>query len=344
VEEETEESLLALAEHASAGMPGPDGKASLGQLEQRHADLLVALRQLIDQGRTDEAVRLANALYRFWITKQEFVEGAAWFDQVLASPDGDERLRGRALLNAGFMPFWQGDDEGAKALFDRGLEVGRRLEDPGITAPALSALARVALRSDVAEARRLAREALSISDQAADLPARSDALHLLGVGAQMAGDLLEAREWMTQRLALVREQGNSLLISSEAGNLSMVERQLGNLDAAETLVTEALQIAERGGDDFMKPFALSGLAAIATERGAFERGAILIGAAEAMLESQGAAWPPDERPHYEQTLLKLSGAMDPDGFDRRRAQGHAMASSEAVALALGSQSAASPPP
>ena len=69
---------------------------------------------------------------------------------------------------------------------------------------ALGGLARVALRTDVAEGRRLAREALAVSEGAADEAGRSNALHLLGVGAQIAGDLSEARDWMTQRLALVR--------------------------------------------------------------------------------------------------------------------------------------------
>ena len=65
---------------------------------------------------------------------------------------------------------------------------------------------------------------------------------MLGVGAQVAGDLPEARGWMTQRLALVRPTDNQFLIASEAANLSMVERQLGELDAAEALAREALEI------------------------------------------------------------------------------------------------------
>ena len=81
-----------------------------------------------------------------------------------------------------------------------------------------------------------------MSEAAADEPGRSNALHLLGVGAQIAGDLPEARDWMTQRLALVRSIGNDFLVASEASNLSMVERQLGNLDAAEELAREALEI------------------------------------------------------------------------------------------------------
>lgn len=332
-------SLLNLAEQASAGITGPNAKSSLEQLEERSGDLLAAMAWFVEAGRTDEALRLANALYRFWITKQRFEEGAIWFDRVLASPGGDAGLRGKACLNAGFMPFWVGDDEHAAELFRRSLEIGRRLGDPPMISQALGGLARVALRTNVAEGRRLAREALAVSEGAADEPGRSNALHLLGVGAQIAGDLLEARDWMTQRLALVRATGNEVLIASEASNLSMVERQLGDLQAAEALAREALEIEERIGDQFTTPFAFSGLAAIATERRELERAATLVGAAEAIMDAQHMAWPPDERPHYERLLATLPEAMGSAEFDRARSRGHSMASSEAVDFALGVRSA-----
>jgi predicted ATPase len=89
------ESLLNLAEQASAGIIGPNAKSSLEQLEERSADLLAAMNWFVDAGRTDEALRLANALYRFWINTQRFDEGAAWFDRVLASPGGDDGLSGQ---------------------------------------------------------------------------------------------------------------------------------------------------------------------------------------------------------------------------------------------------------
>ena len=125
----TAAALLELAEGASAGAMGPDAKDSLEQLEQRLGDLQEAFDSFVDAGRTDEALRMANALYRFWITKQRFDEGAVWFDRALASPGGDDWLRGKASLNAGFMPFWMGDDERAAELFGQALEIARRLDD-----------------------------------------------------------------------------------------------------------------------------------------------------------------------------------------------------------------------
>ena len=333
----TAETLLEVAEQASAGATGPNAKASLDQLESCLDDLLEAMDWFVEAGRTDEALRLVNALYRFWITKQRFADGAAAFERVLASPGGDDLLRGRAELNAGMMPFWMGDDARASKRFGQALETGRRLGDAALTSQALGGLSRVALRTDVPEGRRLAREALAVSDAAGDEAGRSNALHLLGVGAQIVGDLIEAREWMTQRLALVRATGNDFLISSEAANLAMVERQLGDLDAAEGLEREALEIDARTGGKFVTPFAMSGLASIATERGAFERAATLVGAAEAIMEAQQMAWPPDERPHYERLLADLPEAMGADAFERARTRGREMPASEAVDFALGSK-------
>ena len=320
-------------------MRGPDAKVATQQLEDEYGDLVAALTWFIDHRRIDDARRLTSALYRFWITRQEFEEGARWFDRALEAPGGDARLRGQASIHAGFMPFWLGHDDRAAELFSRGLEIGRKLDDAPMVAQALGGLARVALRTDVAEGRRLAHDALEVSESAADEAGRSNALHLLGVGAQIAGDLLDARRWMSQRLALVRATDNGFLIASEASNLSMVERQLGNLDTAEALAREALEICERTGDEFTKPFAISGLAAIAAERQQFARAATLVGAAEAIMEAQHMAWPPDERPHYEHMLAVLPESMGSAEFARARANGRALASSEAVRVALGHQSA-----
>ena len=331
----TAESLLARAEDASSTATGPNAKASLDRLEGAYDDLIGALQWFIDQRRTDDALRLANALYRFWITKQRFEEGALWFDRALALDDGDERLRGKASINAGMMPFWLGHDDRAAELFDHGLEIGRTLGDPPMISQALGGLARVALRTDVADGRRLAREALAVSDEGEDVAGRSNALHLLGVGAQVAGDLPEARQWMSQRLALVRGQNNLFLVASEASNLSMVERQLGDLDAAESLAREALEVGGAIGDRFTTPFVFSGLASIASERGELERSATLVGAAEALMDAQHMAWPPDERPHYERLLSVLPQSMGSADFERARGAGRSMPTSEALDYALG---------
>ena len=77
------EALLRLAEDASPRLREADAKSALDELESSHDDLLAAVAWFVDHGRIDEALRLANALYRYWITQQGFAEGAEWFDRVL---------------------------------------------------------------------------------------------------------------------------------------------------------------------------------------------------------------------------------------------------------------------
>ena len=315
-------------------MIGPNAKAALADVEAALPELREALDWLVANGTTDRALRLVNSLYRYWITKQQFADGGAWYDDALRLRAGDDRLAAGAHIGAGFMAFWLGEDDRATEHWNAALEIGHRLADSAMTSRALGGLARVSLRSDVAEGRRLAAEALAVSEAAGDQPGISNALHLLGVGANIAGDLVEAQAWMTRRLALVRAEGNEAMISSEAANLSMVERQLGNLDRAEALAREALEMAQRRGDEFMKPFSLSGIAAIATDRGEHDRASTLLGAAESIMAAQGAAWPPDERPQYERMLAALPEAMGRERFEERRTAGRALSTDDAVALAL----------
>jgi tetratricopeptide (TPR) repeat protein len=331
----TATSLLAFAEATVPAMKGSDARTAFAEIDQRYGDLAAAIDWFVESDETDAALRLVNALDPFWTDKQRFDDGWAAYERALSGAGGDPKLRAKAWINAGFMPFWSGDDDRASNAFGRGLAMSRELGDRSLEASALGGLVRVAMRSDVEQGRRLAREQLALSDATGNIAGRSDALHLLGVGAQIAGDLVEAKSWMRQRLALVREQGNDGLIASEAGNLSMVERQLGNLTEAEALVREMLEIAERRGDEFLKPFAMSGFAAIATERGEFVRAATLVGAAEAIMEAQGAAWPPDEKPHYERMLMILPERMGAPAFEHARAAGRSMVAADAVTFALG---------
>ena len=55
------------------------------------------------------------------------------------------------------------------------------------------------------------------------------------------------------------------------------------------------------------------------------------------METAGGAWPPDEMVHYERTVVTLTEAMGSVEFERARAAGHAMTTSEGVDFALGTR-------
>ncbi|MCI0330674.1 MAG: tetratricopeptide repeat protein [candidate division Zixibacteria bacterium] len=338
---QTAESLLNFAEEAGPSLRGPESKALFEQFDQKYGDLQSALQWYIDEERATESFRLASALVAFWMATKRMEEGCVWFDRALALPGGEDVQRGRASFDAGYLTFWRGDYERSWLLQNRALELGRRTNNPTVTALALVGLARIALFTDVEEARKLCREAIAVTEGTADRAGRSSAMHVLGAAAQMAGDFLEARDIMSQRIALGREMGNLAIVSIECNNLSMVERQLGNLDRAEALAREALEIDYQRGNAQSIPWMVNGLAAVARDRGEFKHAATLIGIADAAMEAAGGAWPPDELVHYQRTVATITEAMGSAQFERARAAGRSMTLPKAVNFALGTRSAGS---
>jgi len=325
-------SLLGLAEELAPGLRGLDRAEVFAQLDAREDELVTALTWFVEAGCTDEAIRLTRALAPYWQATRRLDVATVWFDRALVLDGGDDALRGRALAEAGFLWFLRGDDTAATTLYERAGELGA----PTGAALALSGRARIALRDgDLEEARRLALEALARSDSPPDPVGRGSAAHVLGVTAQMQGELEEARRWMTERIALAREDGNYAGLGLEASNLAMVERQLGNLDRAEQLLREALEIFRSRRDEWAIPFGLNGLAAVAVERKEPTRAATLAAAANAIVQAQGAAWPPDELEHYERTVAAVEAALDSSELERARAAGRGLGADDAVAYALG---------
>jgi tetratricopeptide (TPR) repeat protein len=325
------EPLLDFAERAAKGMTGLEARTHFEALSARHDEMLSAIQGFLDEGRVDEAIRLARSLVRFWMATGRLREGLEWFERVLAGGAAETTNFGRGLVEAGLLAFWLGETERAAAHHRKALEIGRRIGDPTITALALTGLARIALRTgDVDEGQRLCREALTLTEGTADRDGRSSAMHVLAAAEQMAENFLPARLLMMERMELAREDGNYATVAVEASNLSMVERQLGDLDRADALAREALQIAWQRGDEWMIPYVLNGLAALALEREELERAGTLIGAAEALMEEQQAAWPPDEQPHYERTVSRLTEKLGSEQLQQARAAGRAMSSHDIV--------------
>jgi tetratricopeptide (TPR) repeat protein len=327
-------SSLELAEVVAPELRGLDSTAAFPRLEERYEELIAALERFLVDGGADEAIRLARALMPFWQSTRRLGEATEWFARALALPGGDDLVRGRGYVDAGFICFLR--DGRATQIFDHALDVGGSLAVPTVAALARAGLARIELRNgNLDEATRLCGEAYRLSEAAGDSVGRSSAAHVLGVTAQMRGELEEAPRWMSERIALAREEGNAAAVGLEASNLAMVERQLGDFEQAQELLLEALDNFHRRRDEWAYPFELAGLAAVAVERGEYERAATLTGAADPRIEEQGVEWPPDERPHYDRTVAVLEASLDPGELERAREVGRSLTPDESVAYALG---------
>jgi tetratricopeptide (TPR) repeat protein len=334
MDERETRALLVFAEEAGRGLRGLDAEVWRHRIERRYQDLETAFDRLLDNGQAGDALELATTLTEFLQISGRVATGRGWLDRALAAAGPDDHRRAVALYEDGMLAFWQGADEEACSQHGRSLHLARRLGDRTTVALALCGLARVALRENLDWARALCEEALAEVAGTGDRLGRANALHVLGVAAQMLGDLPQARDLMTRRITTARELGDLAAIGAESANLSMVERQLGSLARAEQLAREALRIAARRGDQWLIPYVLNGLAAVAVEVGAFGRATTLLGAAAAMVERQGNAWPPDEAPHFRRSRAATARALGPDRFERAWSSGQQMPSAQAVRYAL----------
>ena len=332
--------LTAVAQRADAGLKGLEARSWRDRLDAGLDQLRSAFELLLDEDPA-AALQMAVGVVGFWTLSSRIPEGRDWLDRACAAVDPDDPTLARALYENALLAFWQGEDETTRALLDRSVDTAQRLGDPTGEAVALCGMARVALRDeDLDRARRLCEDALNRVEGTDDRLGRSNALHVLGVTAQMRGDLQEAARFMNRRMEIARELDNLASIVSEAANLSVVERQLGHLDRATELALESLRISERRGDEWMLPYQLNSLAGIAAAKKDFARAAKLLGAAAGIMERMETAWPPDEKPHFEKARSETEAALGPASFEQAWSEGGRMPAQDALALAFAAGSTA----
>jgi ATP/maltotriose-dependent transcriptional regulator MalT len=225
------------------------------------------------------------------------------------------------LEKEGYEAFKTGDVDRSRELNTKSLALAREAGDPSATVRALAGLMRLALRDhDFEGVERLARECDEIADHASDASLRRVPLHMRAEAARMGGDLDQARDLYDASIRLNRNLGNERMVAIELANKSWVEIGTGHLDEAESLLRTSLEAADEL-DEYGIAFCLLGIARVELERGR-ERGAEILGAAEAVLENDGLVWDPAEQPEYEATL-ELARVVVGADLDARRAAGRA---------------------
>jgi len=158
-----------------------------------------------------------------------------------------------------------------------------------------------------------------------------------------------ARSLHEQSLALLREVGHRGGIAEALGILASVACAQGDYQAARSLYRQSLTTRREIGDRFGIAVCLAGLGELALRyegEGAkkasassspsylkAKAGATLLGAAESLAESIGAALIADLRTVYERGVTLAREMLDQAAFARARDEGRTVTLEEAIALA-----------
>ncbi|HEX4947314.1 MAG TPA: protein kinase [Blastocatellia bacterium] len=262
--------FLALAEQAEPQLTGANPKRWLDQLEQEHDNLRAVFERVLRQGQTEEGLRLAGALWRFWARRSHFREGRERLATLLQATEttGPPPLRVKALVGAATLEQNQGDCEVARVLFEEVLHIRRTLNDqPGIAA-ALTSLGWVAWRQNEYErARTLSEEAMTLHQSLGNQHGVIQVRNTLAWVAHHQGDFERARvlheECVRERQQLGDQHGAAFSI----GALGWTLKKLGQREEAARRLDEGQQRMEAMGDRQMAAWFATHRGGLALEQG-----------------------------------------------------------------------------
>jgi non-specific serine/threonine protein kinase len=296
--------FLSLAEQAEPRLVGPEVVAVLDRLEAEHGNLRAALEW---SSRRDAmlGVRLAGSLWRLWGQRGYLGEGRRWLKQALArvgaGPVGEDpsadagrltppaqpiassapatRHIGRALVGAGLLAYFQGDQAEAQLLLEEGLARYRASGDALGTALALRALGGCLLRAgaDPERVRRVLDESLDLARAEGDRRRIGAALVALGYLAASGRDYPRARRLIADALALFREVGDSRSVGATLWAMGWLALERQDSARARLYFEESLAIGRRHTNKQGIGFAMLGLAILARSEGDLSRAGSQLG-------------------------------------------------------------------
>ena len=272
---------LRLAEEAEPQLAGAQQARWLARLEAEHANLRQALRWAQQHGDTTTELRLAGALWRFWIVYGYVSEGRdqlaiALRQTYVGSQENKEYTEYRAayakaLIGAAIMAWRQNDYEAAQSCSEESLGIYRETGDKRGVAQSLNNLGNVAhRRGDYVAARNYFSESLAARRELDDKRGMADSLNNLAMVLDEQADYEQARLLYGESLAIYRELNNIRGIANSLNNLGLVAWEQGDLETARQLLGESLPIYKELGDKRGIANSLNNLGLVAWEQGDYD--------------------------------------------------------------------------
>jgi tetratricopeptide (TPR) repeat protein len=275
--------FLALAEGAEPFMRGPGQIAGLDRLEIELPNLRATLAWLRDAGDAANGLRLAAALWTFWVVHDRVPEGRRWLEEFLASDPAASTGRLKALLALGDLAERQGDNAVAAAWTEEALGLAQVRRDRVAEAAALRGLGNIAIArgemalrglgdATLAEAEFVRAEASleqssALAREMGDEWGAAKAAYWLAVVCTLRRDGAQAIARLDEALAAFRRLGDHRQLCLVLWNLGAEAHFAGESSRARSAFGESLAFARRLGYRWLGSLCLIGLAAVPSRSG-----------------------------------------------------------------------------
>jgi len=303
--------FLAWAVAAAPHFEGAEQAAWLARFDDDLFNLDRALRWFISRGNAASAMQLLAAVGRPMEVRGYLTQGRALAADVLALPaDLEPGLRARGELVAARLAWALDDYPAARILFEQAAASARLSGDRALAVSCrgfVGFLERGDGRLD--EAEEIFQSGLAEAREIGSEQAVALCLGGLGRVAVGRGRLDEARRLSEEALAIHRRLGDHWIAGLVLWGLARTAIAQGDLARAEDALREWAGIAAALGNGWTMPYILMTLAAAAVAGQRFERGARLLGAAEAQRERHGFRLSLAEQEDVDADLAAIRAAL-----------------------------------
>jgi non-specific serine/threonine protein kinase len=248
----------------------------------------------------------------------------------------DEESLAFALLFLGNLANYRTDYAEAETLLREALAMQRRNNNiEGIATALLHLSHSIQNQLDLVQARDLLDESLALSRTRGVTDVLIITLYFVGDLALLQGDLERARGVFSEGLQLARATTNLVGIAYVLFGLAWVERESGNFAVAYENLREAIGIVRDNGQGWAVPFFLEAFGYLAIAQGQFERGSIILGAAEESRETMPQPMATSYQALHQRYITLALKGLGKARFASTWAQGHTLNSEKALDFALG---------
>jgi predicted ATPase/DNA-binding CsgD family transcriptional regulator len=315
--------FVGLAERAASELVGPHQQAWFARLERERDNIRAVERWGAARGDWDAVVRLAAALWPFWLARGDEPQARdrlAAIQPLVGQVPPSPALAG-ALHGGGLLAEKLGDYATCRSLLEAGLAVARQCHDERTLASVLDSLGRQKfIEGRYAESRALLSESHAILSVIGDQVGMARVLSHVGFLEFLEGRPAAARVIFEQGLGLARQVGDQHRVAEFMDNLGNTFEVEGNFASAARMFEQAVAIWRDLGQGHWLAMALNNLGKVETQRGE------LAAAREHLAEALSLARRMGNRRRLAYTLSALASLASAEGDSERAVRLDAIAS------------------
>ncbi len=325
--------FLAFAEEAEPHLRGSPGDW-LDRLEDEHDNFRAALDRLEASGESQQRLRLAGALWRFWYLKGHLAEGSRRLESALLAEAHPTAARAKALNGAAVMAVNLVDPATATLRADEGMALHRRLGDRWGAAYAGFMLGNAhRLEGGNSAARPLLEESARVFRELGDEHSALLVSRTLVDTYAALGDRRRARALSEDNLRRARATDNERIEASTLGVLASIALEEGRVPEAASMLRTSLRIHDRLGDLLDTAVDLARFAVVLARQGKGLTAARLLGSLSSARDEIGFRRATVDELSKE-ALSIARAQVDAAALDDASEQGRTLTVPEAVTLAL----------